>query len=448
MFISSYTTAFVIKVFTQTLCCLRTPMFLTLTAPISALLIANPAFASEQPKPLKSFSIQEVLQETELNNRTIQNSKRLIGVAQAEVKRADVGLNPTLSFGAFNSVAKRYRYSELDQTLRIEQIYERGDKRALRVAAAQGLVNATEADILEIIRQQKILTASTYVDLMLAQRVLTLSEENELNFKRLVDGAQKRLKAGDIASADVSRLSVELSRASNEVRAAQSNLLQAQFKLASQIAAEGTVIVASEKLPDANIIELNTKLFSLSSNAIAIENALQKRSDLNAARTRAKAFEKNVSLAKSQQIRDITVGAQTERAPGFGGRVFGLSASIPLLIGNDYSSEALKAAADLNIVEGEVLRIKAQIQLEIEIAFAQLVGAKDRLERLFGTTLPEVSKASQAIEYAYSRGAATLTDLFDSRRQFNAVQVETASAQADLARALYLYKATIIGTSE
>jgi outer membrane protein, heavy metal efflux system len=393
----------------------------------------------------KSYSVDQVLREVELNNRTIQNSKRLIGVAQADVKRADIGQNPNLSFGAFNTNARRFRYSELDQTLRIEKTYERGDKRALRVAAARELVTATEADIVEIVRQQKILGADAYVDLMLSQRVLTLSEENEQNFKRLVDGAQKRLKAGDIASADFSRLSVEFSRSSNEVRAAQSALLQAQFKLASLLAIEGTVIRASDNLPDTSTLLENSKLFSSANNTSALETTLRSRSDLSAAQARVKAFEKAVALAKSQQIRDVTFGAQTERAPGFGGRVFGLSASIPLLTGNDYTSEALKAAAELNVVEGEVLRIKAQIQLEIDTAFAQLLGSKDRLERLLGTTMPEVIKASQAIEYAYTRGAATLTDLFDSRRQFNAVQVETAAAQADFARALYLYKATIIG---
>jgi outer membrane protein, heavy metal efflux system len=397
---------------------------------------------------VQTYSIEQAILELEKSNRVIQASKRLVNVAQADVKRADVAPNPTLSFGAFNSVAKRYRYSELDQTVRIEKTYERGDKRALRVAAAQELVSASEADIVEVIRQQKILGASAYVDLLLAQRVLSLSQENELNFRRLVEGAMRRLKAGDIASADVSRLSVELSRSTNEVRAALSAQQQAQFKLASLLAAEGNDIVASDKLPDAEIIAKNNTLFSPSNKTAALDQAMQQRSDLSAAMARVKAFEKAMALAKSQQIRDVTVGAQTEKAPGFGGRVFGLSASIPLLFGNDFSSEVLRAAADLSVVEGDVQRIKAQIQLEVDTAFAQLLGAKDRLDRLLLTTMPEVYKASQAIEYAYSRGAATLTDLFDSRRQFNAVQVETAVAQADFARALYLYKSTIVGESK
>jgi outer membrane protein, heavy metal efflux system len=118
---------------------------------------------------------------------------------------------------------------------------------------------------------------------------------------------------------------------------------------------------------------------------------------------------------------------------------------VPLFTNNDYTGDILRAGADLSLAEGDVQRIKAQIRYEVDAAYGQLNSAKDRLGRLLSTTVPEVNKASQAIEYAYTRGAATLTDLFDSRRQFNAVLVETASAQADYARALYIYRATIEG---
>jgi outer membrane protein, heavy metal efflux system len=392
-----------------------------------------------------ALSIEQALTQLEQSNRTIQNSKRLTTAAQADVKRADVGPNPNVSIGVFNSVAGRYKYSELDQTLRIEQTFERGNKRALRVAAAQEIVRATEADINDITRQQKILGAGAYIDLMLSQRVQILSEENELNFKRLVDGALKRLKAGDIASADVSRLSVEQSRASNDVRSAQNAFVQAQFRLSALLAMESTPITASDKLPDIEFINRQAALLTQDAKDAAIAQATTSRSDLVAAQIRVKAAERAMAIAKSQTTRDITIGAQTERAPSFNGRVFGLSASVPLFTNNDYSGDILRAAADLSIAEGDVERIRAQIKYDVDAAFAQLSSAKDRLNRLLNTTLPEVNKASQAIEYAYTRGAATLTDLFDARRQYNAVLVETASAQADFARALYSYKATIEG---
>jgi outer membrane protein, heavy metal efflux system len=251
----------------------------------SAFLYANVVQAAEA----KALSVEQTLTQLEQSNRLIQNSKRLTEAAKAEVRKADVGPNPNVSFGAFNSIAKRYRYAELDQTLRIEQTFERGNKRALRVSAAQEIVKATEADINDVTRQQKIVAAGAYVDLMLAQRVLLLSQENVLNFKRLLEGASKRLKAGDIASADVSRLSVEQSRASNEVRASENNLLQAQFKLASLLAMEGTVLTATDNLPELPFIAQQTALLTPEAKEIAVEKTLNNRSDLLAAPLRSQA---------------------------------------------------------------------------------------------------------------------------------------------------------------
>jgi outer membrane protein, heavy metal efflux system len=390
----------------------------------------------------EQYSLKEVLTRIEANNRAVQNAKLLSEVAAADVRRADVGMNPTLSAGAFNSNAGRYRPKELDQTIRIEQTFERGNKRSLRVASAKELQLAALADIQESIRQQKILGAISYIDLSVAQRLKKLIDENESNFKRLVEGAQRRLKAGDIAPADVSRLSVESSRANNEVRAADNNLIQAQVKLAALLAQEGKSIAAADALPDAGTIKSLQDFVSRENHAIRVSSAVSARSDVAAAKARIAAQEQAFQLAKSLQTRDITLGAQTEKAPGFGGRVFGLSASIPLLTGNDYSADILRAGVDLSLAQADLERLVAQIRSELQGNYEQLLSSRDRLNSLLNITLPEVVKTSQAIEYAYVRGAATLTDLFDARRQFTAVQTEAALAEGELARALYTYQSS------
>jgi outer membrane protein, heavy metal efflux system len=417
------------------------PLALALSLPLTSLLgLCTPSCA--QSITVNAYSLKDTLVQVETSNRAVQNARLLVDAASADIRRADIGLNPSLSAGAFNSAAGRYRPKELDQTVRIEQTFERGNKRALRVATAQELQSATILDVAETIRLQKVLAATNYVELTLAQRLKRLVEENEANFKRLVEGAQRRLKAGDIAQADVSRLRVEASRASNEVRTAEANLLQAQLKLAVVLAQEGTTLSATDTLPDTKTIVQLEDLFKDASHAARITSTLANRSDLQAARARVKAQEKALLLAKSLQIRDITIGAQTERAPSYGGRVFGLSAAIPLLVNNDYYGDILRASAELSLAQAEEERLTAQIRNELQANYVQLLASKDRLNSLLGTTLPEVVIAAQAIEYAYTRGAATLTDLFDARRQFNAVQMESAMAQGEFAKAIYAYQAT------
>jgi outer membrane protein, heavy metal efflux system len=409
---------------------------------IVATVIASP-FNSASAAELTPYTLERAIRQVELTNRQVLNAKRLIEGAQADVQRADVGLNPTVSIAAFNSFAGQYRPSQLDQTVRIEQTFERGGKRGLRVATAKQLETAALADLNETIRQQKILCAGAYAELAVSQRLKQLSDENLVNFQRLLEGAQRRLKAGDIASADVSRLSVEVARAVNDVRSIENNQAQARFRLANVMGQENIVPQATDSLPDATSFASIETLQKPESHAKAVQTSVENRSDVLAAIARVRSQEKALELAKSLQTRDVTLGAQTERSPSFGGRVFGLSASVPLFVNNTYAGDIARASADIAIAENDVQRLKAQVRFELDSAYAQLLAARDRLQIFTKSAVPEVTKVSQAIEYAYTRGAATLTDLFDARRQFNAVLVEAANAQSEFAKALYVYKASI-----
>ena len=64
---------------------------------------------------------------------------------------------------------------------------------------------------------------------------------------------------------------------------------------------------------------------------------------LAAARARVEALARAAELAASQRTRDVTLGVQAERAPSYGGNVFGLSATIPLFVNNDYSGDVARA---------------------------------------------------------------------------------------------------------
>jgi outer membrane protein TolC len=55
---------------------------------------------------------------------------------------------------------------------------------------------------------------------------------------------------------------------------------------------------------------------------------------------------------------------------------------------------------------------------------------------------------AHALEIAYQQGAASLTDLFDARRQRAAVQAETVRAQADFGQAHAAWQAAIGGEAD
>jgi cobalt-zinc-cadmium efflux system outer membrane protein len=131
---------------------------------------------------------------------------------------------------------------------------------------------------------------------------------------------------------------------------------------------------------------------------------------------------------------------RTERAPQYQGNVVGIDASIPIFLFNDYSGDIARAAAERDQAAAELDRIRGQVRADIERAAAQLAAALDRSRRIAAATLPEARRAAEAITFAFGRGAATLTDLFDATRQFASVRTEDVFARADLAKALVAYR--------
>lgn len=405
-------------------------------AAAAALLIAAqnaPTVQAGQPEPLSLQRSIEILHES---NRAIRLARRQLNASAADVRRADVGPNPSVSTAASNASPNRYRLPDTDWIIRLEQLVERGRKRDLRVAAARALARAASLDILETTRQQRLLLGAAYVDLVVAQQALTLALETLADYQRLRQAAERRLQAGDIAAVDVARLRVEEGRASNEARSAAARIEQARLTLgailgveprAGGLQAADDLSVLGQPLPGAN----------------DLQQALDRRPDVAALQARIDALGQARELALSQRTRDITLGAQTERSPALGGQVFGISASIPLFVNNDFSGDILRAEADLATAREDLERLKAAVASDAARAAALTASAGERAEQLTQNSLPESLRAAQAIEFAFSRGAATLTDLFDARRQFATVRAETLTARAEYAKAVLAWREAV-----
>lgn len=373
-------------------------------------------------------------------NRPVRLARSAVEIASAEIRRVDVLPNPVLSAQMSNTIAGQYRVRESDRLARIEQTFERGGKRELRREFAERARRAAAFDLAETLRQQRTALAGAYFELAARQRLVAIARDVAAGYTRLLDAAERRRRAGDLAAVDVSRLRVEASRADSAARAAEAEQLQAQLALAALLAleAEAGTLMAADELPD------NVDGDRLPGDGPAVPDltpvrdpaALSARADILAADQRTRAAEQSVRLARSQRTRDVTVGLQTERVPAFGGNVYGVTASVPLFLNNDFGGDIARASAELDQAREDEGRIRAGARSDIDRARAQLGLARDQLSRILATTLPQATRAVEGIEFAFTRGAATLTDLFDARRQWAAVRTDAVAAQRDFARAL------------
>ena len=385
--------------------------------------------ALSQAVQARDLTLAEAEQLLARNNRDLQAARRATESAEAQRLIAAARPNATFSINSTAIGANR----QPDTVFRIDQPFERGNKRGLRMDAASGLQQAAHNDFLDVLRQQLALLQGAYFDLKQAQEKADALAENAQLFGGTLNAAQRRLKAGDLAPADVAKVQVDYERAQNDARAARAELARAQIALGFLIAAERDALELRAVDPWPALER---------ADAAAVEQAIDARPDVVAAQARIDAAEKLRELARAQRTRDVTLGAQYERFPGnLPINSVGFGVALPLFTGNDFSGDIQKAEVDRYAAMDALERARAVAGNELRRAAGDLNAAAERLERFEGSLLGAANQSAQASEFAFNRGAISVLEVLDSRRTLRAVRIESLAARSDYAKALAAWRA-------
>ena len=378
-------------------------------------------------------------------SRELIAARRAVETAGAQRTIAAVRPNPTLSLNT-SSISSSpgtgpgaLNQKRVDTVLRIDQPFERGGKRELRMDAAEGLERAARGDSLDVQRVLLAQLRGAYYDLKQAEEKVVILGETAQLFGRTFAAAQARLKAGDLAAAEVAKVQVDHERSQNDARAAQADLARARIALGYLIGEDRSADELravdpwpAPQRPDAAAVER------------AIAQAAAGRPDVLAAKSRVAAAEKLRDLARSQQTRDITLGAQYERYPGnIPSDSIGFGISLPLFTGNDFSGDIQRAEVDRYAALDALARARAVASNDIRRAASDLAAASERLERYDSSLLDAAQRTALAVEFAFQRGATSVLEVLDARRTLRAVRLEALAARTDHAKALAAWRASL-----
>lgn len=411
---------------------------------VLALVCAGHAFGQPAGAPeLARLSLQEADALLASRNRELQAARRAVESAEAVTLSAGQRPNPNLSVSTVNINPNRgigsggLRDKAVDSTVRLDQLIERGNKREIRVATAKSLEAASGADLADMLRQQKLALRGAYYDLKLAQDKAEISVQTADLFRRTLQAAELRLKAGDIAAADVARLRVDALRAQNDALSVQADRRRAQQALAYLIGAEQQAqsINAADAWPAPQKIESGN-----------LDELIDRRPDARAAQARIEAASQARELARSLRTRDVSVGVQFEHFPDNFGNTsnsYGVALSVPLFTRYYFEGEIAQAEAAYGAALDNRERTRAVARSEIGKAVSDVEAATERLARFQENLLAEAKKSADSAEFAYKNGAIGVMDLLDARRTLRAIQIDAASAQADYAKALAAWQSGV-----
>ncbi len=401
-----------------------------------SVLLAAPALASAQPAP-ERLTIDQAVAEALRNNLSLLAERANIGIAQARVLAARLRPNPVLSLEAdhldwlgtgFNDINAG---GPTEMNFHTDITWERGGKRRLRTEVAEAARSVAEFEFMNAARGTVLEVQSAFVDALLARDSLELARETLKSLERIVELNTARVRAGDLAEAELARSRLAAWQFENSVRQAELRLRIALTRLETLLGRtppSGRLEVAGELRRDP----------SLPAQDGLREQAQLLRPDLAALQRDLSRAEAEIRSQVAQGKPDYTLGTEYRRQQvNAKSNSLGFTLSVPLPVFNRNQGEIERARHEQRQTQLRLRALELAIASEIDSAFQQALTARGLLDNIEKKMLAQARSVREITEYSYRRGEASLLELLDAQRAFNETMQAYHDARADYSRALY-----------
>lgn len=366
------------------------------------------------------------------HNAQIQNARAALDGAQADLITAGARPNAVMSVNASGVDKTQYQYgtrlNALDTIVRIDQPFERGNKRDLRLAKATDLGQATVWDMHDTIRQERFRVVNAWLDLRVAEQRYQIAESNMVHANVVLEKARLRFKTGDLSGADLGRIESDHGRLLAEAQAAQRDRTRASAILANLLGAE------MQREHMATRGEWPAIMSHQDAEKLTTTLA-ERRPDVQAARARLSAAKQSVELARAQRTRDFSVGLQYERNNPTVINSVGAGIAIPLFTGNDFEGDIRRSMAEMTQAEIAMLQTERTARSESLLYLQELDQANARFKTLQDQTLQSARRTDKAADIAYARGAMSTFEYLEAKRALRLAEIDAVTARADAAKA-------------
>jgi cobalt-zinc-cadmium efflux system outer membrane protein len=170
------------------------------------------------------------------NNLNLIAASLNIDSAEADQIIAGAIPNPVFSLTISSLNSKMFNQENRNAPLpavspQIQQLIETAGKRRLRIESSELATEAVNFDLKDTIRVLSNAVRRSYYDLLLAQKTAKIASDNFERYREILKANSMRLKAGDIAENDFTRIEIESLKAQGDQNQAQTALSQARADL-------------------------------------------------------------------------------------------------------------------------------------------------------------------------------------------------------------------------
>lgn len=384
--------------------------------------------ASVRPGASTPMTLAQVLDLARRANPVLLAGAQHVAAVRAQEITAGLRQNPSavvvgqmITLGADNSNGQDFYQAGASR------LFERGNKRALRLDNARSTTSQTAFQLDDQRRQTELAVRQAFSRMIFAQAALQIARDNLEGYRKTVALMQVRLDAGDIDRTDFDR--VELQLAGFETDFENAGLALQQGSLALQ-----TLLGVPKPSDDFAITgdltppELPITLDELRAKALA------SRPDVKAAEAQVAANASAVKLAVANGTADPTLEADYERSGH--ANTMGGSVNIPLRIFDRNQGEKQRTRYELESSRLALTAAQNQALSDVDTAWAGYQTARAQSARYRARYLAEAAHVRDNLEFSYRNGNSTLLDYLSALADYRQVNLTSLNANLQLLLAI------------
>ena len=422
--------------------CLRSPqspvfcaiLILSLVGTPPSISAQQPAGTPGQTEKVSPITIDQAVTEALDHNLNLLAERYNVDVADAAMVTAGLRPNPVITASLMRPDGPLVNagVSPSEQIFRTDYVIERGAKRGRRLDQATLAKSVVVLQLLNTVRTLRLSVESAFTDLQLAQRNLSLAQDNLKAFHDVVQINTERVRTGDLSAVELARSRLAALQFQNDVRQQETKLRVATNRL-------GTLL---GRRPNGDALEpagdVRKDMQPIDYEQLR-HRALDARPDVRALRADQLRSVADTRLQLANGTIDYTVSGEYHRqeSSDLRGSSYGVFVSAPLPIFNRNQGELARARSQEQQALTKTQALEQDIANEVANAYAEYSASRDVVETIEAQMLVTAADVRTTTEYSYRRGEASLVEFLDAVRAYNDTMQSYNEARATYARSLY-----------
>lgn len=292
----------------------------------------------------------------------------------------------------------------------------------LRVKAGQADLRGTESAVFSAV-------VAAYMDVIRGEALVSLQRKNVNVLTVNLQATSDRFEIGDLTRTDVAQSQSRLALARSDLRTSEANLA----------AARETYIRLVGKAPEA--LEPPPPLPGLPASADeAVATALDRNPDLDAARERSKAADRDIDVAGAGRLPRVslfTSGAATDYLGSVNPALIaennrtvsaGVSVSVPIFQGGLPAAQRRQAQAQAGAALEQEIATERDVIAQVRSAYTAWIAAND-LIRSSQVAVDASSLSLEGVRAENSVGNRTILDILNAEQELLNAQVQLVTAR-------------------